>query len=191
MKKLDFIFPAEGYCKTTNERVLTYIKCLAKKRLYDGDSFAPIGIAWNSEGWWNIREKSLKTAYSEKYFLDYLDYLDSLCKPCVGTTDICVTTTDTTSICKPCIDTTNIYVTTTDATSISITDKPYYLQLPDYLEMQKLYGVQVVSAQSWGCQETVEYRIKVECKLLNPLPITNYNIDKIKCQNSKKILKFF
>ena len=57
--------------------------------------------------------------------------------------------------------------------------------------MQKLYGAQVVSTQSWVVQETVEYRIKVECKLLNSLPVTNYNIDKIKCQNSKKILKFF
>ena len=158
-------FPAEGYCKTTNEGVLTYIKCATKKRLYNSDSFVPTGIAWNPEGWWYIREKSSKTAYSEKYFLDYLD------KPCVDTTSICVTTADTTSIC--------------------ITDKPYYLQLPNYLETQKLYGIQVVSTQSWGCQETVEYRIKVECKLLNSLPITNYNIDKIKCQNSKKILKFF
>lgn len=171
MKKLDFIFPAEGYCKTTNERVLTYIKCLAKKMLYCSGFFDPKGIAWNSEGWWNIFENSSKTAYSEKYFLDYLDYLDSLCKPCVGTTNICVTTADTTSTC--------------------ITGKPYYLQLSNYLEMQKLYGVQVVSTQSWVDQETVEYRIKVECKLLNPLPVTNYNIDKIKCQNSKKILKFF
>ena len=174
MKKSDFIFPVEGYCKTTNEIVLTYIKCKTKKKLYSGGYSDPVGIAWNSEGWWSIYENSSKTAYSEKYFLAYLDYLADLDKTCVattGTTSICVTTADTTSIC--------------------ITGKPYYLQLPNYLEMQKLYGVQVVNTQSWVAQETVEYRIKVECKLLNPLPVTNYNINKIKCQNSKKILKFF
>lgn len=158
MKKSDFIFPVEGYCKTTNERVLTYIKCKTKKKLYSGDHSDPVGIAWNSEGWWSIYESSSKTAYSEKYFLAYLDYL-------ADSNRLCLTTIDTTSIC--------------------ITDKP------DYLETYKLCGAQVVSTQSWVVQETVEYRIKVECKLLNPLPVTNYNINKIKCQNSKKILKFF